>query len=86
MKDRHYVIEALSLNQDAGAVESNCADITFTNFGTATLTIDDVIPLGTNMQRVITGNEGEINVTRHRYVWSGGGTRIGTVERKLFVS
>lgn len=83
---RKYKVEALSLIQDAGSIESNCNDITFTNFGTALLTIDDVIPLTTGQQRVITGNADELNVSRHKYVWSGAGTRIGTVERKIYVA
>lgn len=65
-------------------IRSECNAITFINTGTSNAQINGV-NLTPGQQLISTGNEGEINTTRYRLSFSGGGNEIVLVIRKLYV-
>lgn len=88
---KKYRVETLVIPTVGQVVESNCNDITFINFGDYAqppagdvLIVDDVIQIKPGEQYIITGNEGELNVTNHRCRFSGvSGVRNAVVARKI---
>lgn len=79
-----YKIDFLSYVND-DAVMSNCADITFLNTGTATVVINDTLPLLTNQQVSFTANRGEIDLTTYRFSFKGPADKSLIVFRKVYV-
>lgn len=78
---KSYVTRNLSLSEIGGTVESEFIDITFTNYGTGDLIVNDSIvipgaPAGSSNFCAISGNENEIDVTKYKYRFSAAGTRI----------
>lgn len=65
-------------------IRSDCNAITFFNTGTSNVQIN-----GLNIQPgqffVSEGNEGEINRTRYRLSFSGVGSEVCTVIRKIYI-
>lgn len=91
----NYVVESILLDARGGAVQANCTDISFFNFGDgaavptgATLIIDDVIRIRPGGSYEITGNKNEVNVTKHNYKWdvSTGAVKSAVVTRKKYSS
>lgn len=88
-----YKIETLSLDANGGSVQSDCADITFINFGDnaspptgATLIVDDVVKIKPGEEYIIAANSSnEINTTKHRFSWdtTTGTNKTGVVVRKI---
>jgi len=64
-------------------IRSECNAITFINTGTSNIQING-INLTPGAQLVSPGNEGEFNVTRYRLSFSGVGSEICTVIRKVY--
>jgi hypothetical protein len=64
-------------------LRSECNSITVINTGTATAIIDglEVLP---GAQYYSPGNESEINMTRYRLSFSGVGTQVVLVIRKIY--
>lgn len=81
---QRYTIEALNIPPEGVQQSSDCAAITFKNFGTATLVVNDVIELVQNEWVTFSANEGEIDVTKYRTSWRGVGTNNGIVIRKMY--
>jgi len=75
--------EDLQLYNIPNEVKSDCNSITIVNIGTATAIINglEILP---NAQYVSLGNEGEINTTRYRLAFSGVGTQVVLVIRKVY--
>lgn len=65
-------------------IRSECNAITFINIGASNVQING-INLLPGAQLVSLGNEGEFNVTRYRLSFSGVGSEICTVIRKIYV-
>lgn len=63
---------------------TNCNAITFINIGTATVTINNTIPLATGDTLIITGNIGEIDITPYRLTY-GAGVRQTAVITKIYI-
>jgi len=82
---QQYTTDFLTIPDQGVAIESNCADITFTNYGTVNVIVNDVVILATNQSITISANRGEIDRTiyRVRYV-SGAGTRNAIVVRRIY--
>ena len=64
-------------------IVSNCNSITIINIGTATAIIDG-LQLVTNAQYISTGNQDEYNETKYRVSFTGGGSEIVLVIRKIY--
>ena len=62
----------------------NCNAITFINIGTATVTVNNTIPIATGGTLIITGNKGEIDITQY-FLKFGAGTRQTAVITKIYV-
>lgn len=74
--------ETQTYNSPAEIV-SECNSITFINTGTSQMQINGV-NLAPGDQLVSQGNEGELNKTRYRLSFSGAGTEVCTVIRKIY--
>lgn len=81
---QQYKIDTLNLTQD-GSVKSDCADITFINSGTSNVVLNNslTIPSGTSI--TITANKDEIDRTIYNYYFTGGGSNILIVFRKIYI-
>lgn len=64
-------------------IVSNCNSITVINIGTATAILDG-LSLVPNAQYISQGNENELNESRYRVSFSGGGTEVLLVIRKIY--
>jgi hypothetical protein len=75
--------EYFQLYNQPSEVRSECNSITVVNTGTATAIIDGltIVP---GAQYYSPGNENEINMTRYRVSFTGGGTEQVLVIRKLY--
>jgi hypothetical protein len=64
-------------------VRSECNQLTVINTGTATAVLNgvDLIP---GAQYISPGNENELNLTRYRLAFTGGGTNQVIVIRKIY--
>ena len=74
-----------AIDQDRKFIESQCNDITFYNNTDGTILINN-LPLLTGEQLVITGNEGELNVSRFQITNSTATSGCLYVIRKRFIS
>lgn len=75
--------EYFQLYNQPQEIRSECNSITIINTGTATAILDglEIAPGG---QYYAPGNENEINMTRYRLSFSGAGTEIVLVIRKIY--
>ena len=75
--------EYFQLYNSPQELRSECNSITVVNTGTATAIIDglEVLP---GAQYYSPGNESEINMTRYRLSFTGGGTEQVLVIRKIY--
>jgi hypothetical protein len=64
-------------------IKSECNSITIVNTGTATAIVEG-LQIAPNAQYYSPGNENEINMTRYRLSFTGGGTEQVLVIRKIF--
>jgi hypothetical protein len=81
---QQYKIDILNLNRN-GAVRSDCADITFVNSGTATITINNALQITTGNSLTISANNNEIDRTIYNYFFTGGGSQVLVVFRKIYI-
>lgn len=79
-----YVLEIFDITPEGVQQSSDCAAITFKNYGTATLVINDAITLAQNEWVTFSANQGEVDVTKYRTTWRGAGTTNGVVIRKMY--
>lgn len=77
-----YTIE-LRAYQANGVIESNCNEIAFINLGTATATVNGVLPLTQNQSFSTSGNASEIDKTIYKVAF-GSGTKNLLVTRKVY--
>jgi len=84
MDGQKYTTEQLNIPAEGIQLEANCVDFTIYNYGTATLIINDVIPLATGGFYQVAGNKGEIDKTIYRCRFSGAGTTIGVITRRNY--
>jgi hypothetical protein len=64
-------------------IKSECNSLTIVNTGTATAIVEG-LQIAPNAQYYSPGNENEINMTRYRLSFTGGGTEQVLVIRKIF--
>jgi len=64
-------------------IRSECNSLTIVNTGTATAIIEG-LQIAPNAQYYAPGNENEINMTRYRLSFTGGGTEQVLVIRKMY--
>ena len=83
MNLQKFINEFQTYNQPA-EIRAECNGITFINTGTANVQING-INLTTGQQLVAGANEGEFDSTRYRLSFSGAGTEICTVIRKVYI-
>lgn len=88
MNRQKYTVESLPLNQNGGTIEVNCADVTFINYGTGTLTVNGIlIPPPTVAGQwnafSIGGNLGEMDVTKYNYQF-GAGTAVAVIVKRNY--
>jgi hypothetical protein len=79
-----YKIDTLNLTSD-GSVKSDCADITFFNSGTSTIVLNNSLSIASGTSISITANKDEIDRTTYNYYFTGGGTNILIVFRKIYI-
>lgn len=85
-----YTVDSIEINTNGQAVESNCADITFINYGTSTLLVNNAIripPPATAGQFNfinIAGNRGEIDRTKYICHFVTGGTNDAVIIRRNY--
>lgn len=82
MKIREFY-EYFQLYNTPQELRSDCNSLTVINTGTATAVLDGLL-ITPGSQYVISGNEDELNVTRYRLSFTGVGTEIVTVIRKIY--
>lgn len=75
--------EVFQLYNQPSEVKSDCNQLTVINIGTATAVLNG-IEIAPGDQYVSTGNENEVNVTRYRLSFTGGGTEQCMVIRKIY--
>ena len=79
-----YKIDTLNLTSD-GSVKSDCADITFFNSGTSTIILNNSLSIAPGTSLSITANVNEIDRTTYNYYFTGAGTNILIVFRKIYI-
>lgn len=79
-----YKIDTLNLTSD-GSVKSDCADITFYNSGTTTIVLNNSLNIAPGTSITITANKDEIDRTIYNYYFTGVGTNILIVFRKIYI-
>jgi hypothetical protein len=85
MKRQEYTTEFLTIPDQSGwSLEANCADITFTNYGTANLIINNVAILAQNQTLQVSGNTGEIDKSKYVCFYNGAGTRNAIVVKRNY--
>jgi hypothetical protein len=77
-------IEEYQTYNTPAEIRSECNAITFINTGTSNVQING-INLTPGQQLISEGNEGEYNATRYRLSFTGAGTEICTVIRKVYI-
>jgi hypothetical protein len=65
-------------------IQSDCNSLTIVNTGTATAVING-LEIAVGDQYVILGNEGEVNVSKYRLSFIGGGTEQVILIRKIYL-
>jgi hypothetical protein len=65
-------------------IQSDCNSLTIVNTGTATAILNglEILP---GDQYIILGNEGEVNVSKYRLSFTGGGTEQVILIRKIYM-
>ena len=82
---QQYTTEFLTVPAEGIAVTANCADITFTNYGTEPLIVNDVVNLAQNTSISVQANRGEIDRTKYRIRYgSGAGTKNAIIVRRIY--
>lgn len=84
MKYQEYKIDFLRYVEN-GSVRSDCADITFTNNGSTTITLNGGYQLTPGNSLQLSANFGELDTTIYYFSFSGAGTNSLTVFRKIYV-
>ena len=86
MKRQQYTVEFLTVPVDGFTFGSNCADITFKNFGVEQLIVNDVVPLSTGDFITVAGNVGEIDRTKYHVKFTTGvGTKIAVIIKRNYL-
>ena len=75
--------EDFQLYNQTQIVKSDCNSLTIVNIGTATAVLNG-LEIAAGSQYVILGNENELNVTRYNLSFTGVGTEIVMVIRKIY--
>lgn len=75
--------EYFQLYNQPQELRAECNSITIINTGTATAILDG-LEIAPGAQYYSPGNENEINMTRYRLSFSGAGTEIVLVIRKIY--
>lgn len=75
--------EEFTLVNKTQEIKSDCNTISIINIGTATAVING-IAITTNQQYYVQGNENEFNETRYMLSFTGGGTEVVQVIRKIY--
>jgi hypothetical protein len=75
--------EDFQLYNQTQIVKSDCNSLTIVNIGTATAILNG-LEIAAGAQYVILGNENELNVTRYNLSFTGVGTEIVMVIRKIY--
>jgi hypothetical protein len=79
-----YDVNFITYGQN-GFVTTNCNSITFTNYGTNQVTIDNGVVLQQNQSLAIDGNAGEIINKQFLITFSGAGTNnLVTIKKNYF--
>lgn len=83
---QQYKQDILTLVQD-NSVTSNCGDITFYNFGTSKVVLNNAITLINNQSITFSGNYNEIDRTIYQFKFIPFGTNINRliVIRKIYL-
>jgi len=83
-----YTVDSIPISQNGQAVEANCMDVMFINYGTNTLIINNSLRIpppvvaGQFNFLVISGNANEIDVTKYICRFSGAGTNDALIVRR----
>jgi hypothetical protein len=75
--------EDFKLYNQPQEIRSECNSLTVVNIGTATAILDG-LQIAPGTQYYSPGNEGELNKTRYRLSFTGGGTEQVLVIRKIY--
>lgn len=73
-----------AVTEDRKNIETQCNDITFINNTDGTILLNN-LPLATGEQLILTGNEGELNVSKFQLSNSTATTGILYVIRKRYI-
>jgi len=84
MADRKFITQTQQYTQDNLDVDTNCTDIIFYNSTASTVFVDG-FPVLSGATYEISGNEGEVNVTKYKLSFGTGNTGIMYVTRKKYV-
>lgn len=84
MAKQNYKVDFLTVAQNQ-AVKSDCADITFFNNGTTTAILNQALRIPANSSISFQANAGEIDTTIYNITFTGAGTNLVTVFRKIYV-
>lgn len=84
MPRQSYKVDFLNLTSNQ-AVKSDCADITFYNLGTSTVLLNSALPIPPNGFISFQANAGEIDVTIYNITFTGAGSNLALVARKIYV-
>lgn len=86
MRNTIYDFETFfpAVSEDRKNIETQCNDITFINNTDGTILLNN-LPLATGEQLILTGNEGELNVTKFQLSNSTATTGILYVVRKRYI-
>mgnify|MGYP000851628004 FL=1 len=80
LREFYEYFQLINLPQE---VRADCNSLTVINTGTATAVLDG-LEIAPGAQYYAPGNEDEFNTTRYRLSFTGVGTEIVTVIRKLY--
>ena len=83
MKTKKLYYEDFQIYNTPFEVKSNCNTLVIVNVGTATAIING-LELAPTEQYVVLGNEDEENITSYRISFTGAGTNILQVIRKIY--
>ena len=83
MKTKKLYYEDFQIYNAPFEVKSNCNTIVIVNVGTATAIING-LELAPTEQYVVLGNEDEENITSYRISFTGAGTNVLQVIRKIY--
>jgi hypothetical protein len=85
MRRQEYTTEFLSVPDENGwSLEANCVDVTFYNYGTCPLIINNVVTLQQNEFINIAGNTGEIDKSKYICSYQGSGTKNAIIIKRNY--